>query len=280
MGGHLAFIEYGWQRWKAIKAALLSPIFWMAVFRDCVRVCVCLRIYVMPLSAACPVRCHRDVTAEEVRSLTKLYEDILLTIMIFPLYDYSHPTIHHSVKKLACRAYLVELCLIYCLSYQLPFIAVTIYGVVCVERAHFRLGDCKDISIAHVFIIIKSEVSTLPIVIIFSVVVCLRCSLHPILSLIPCTFWENRDFVFVIIAQFMMTAIVGYVLARRSYYFVCTLHHLSIINVKTYLKTLNLNAFQIYFVECVIKIKYIISAIHYIRGCVFSVYPFPLWWLR
>ena len=44
--------------------------------------------------------------------------------------------------------------------------------------AHFSIGDWKDI------IIIKSEVSTFPIVIIFSVVVCLRCLLHHILSLI------------------------------------------------------------------------------------------------
>ena len=68
------------------------------------------------------------------------------------------------------------------------------------------LGDWKDISIAHVIIIIKSEVSTFPIVIIFSVVVCLRCLLHHILSLIAYTFRENREFVFIIIVQFMMSA--------------------------------------------------------------------------
>ena len=28
-GGHLAFIQYGRQRWKATTAALLSPIFWL-----------------------------------------------------------------------------------------------------------------------------------------------------------------------------------------------------------------------------------------------------------
>ena len=46
--------------------------------------------------------------------------------------------------------------------------------------------------------------------------------------------------------------IVGYVLVCRLYSFVCILHHLNIIIVQTYLKTLNLsNACQIYFVECV-----------------------------
>ena len=49
---------------------------------------------------------------------------------------------------------------------------------------------------------IKSEVSTLPIIIFF-VVVCPRCLLHHILSLIAYTFRDNQDFVFIIIAQFM-----------------------------------------------------------------------------
>ena len=37
----------------------------------------------------------------------------------------------------------------------------------CVQLAHFSSGDWEDISIAHVIIIIKSEVSTLPIIIFF-----------------------------------------------------------------------------------------------------------------
>ena len=58
--------------------------------------------------------------------------------------------------------------------------------------------------------------------------------------------------------------IVGYILACISYSSVCTLRHLIIIIVQTYLKTLNLkNAFQIYFVECVNMIKHILSVIHY-----------------
>ena len=35
---------------------------------------------------------------------------------------------------------------------------------------------------------------------------CLRCLLHHILLLIACTFRENREFVFIIIVQFMMSA--------------------------------------------------------------------------
>ena len=59
---------------------------------------------------------------------------------------------------------------------------------------------------SHVIIIIKSDLSTFPIVIIFFEVVCLRCLLHHILSLIAYTFRENRGFVFIIIVQFMMSA--------------------------------------------------------------------------
>ena len=65
--------------------------------------------------------------------------------------------------------YLVEVCLTCCQSYRLPFVFITMYGVVCVQLAHLRIGDWKDISIAHVIIIIKTEVSTFHIVIIFIV---------------------------------------------------------------------------------------------------------------
>ena len=87
----------------------------------------------------------------------------------------------------------------------LPFLAFTIYGVGRVRLAHFGLGDWKDISIADVIIIIKTEISTLPIVIIFSVVVCLICLLQHIMSLIAYIFQENRDFVFIIIVQCIMS---------------------------------------------------------------------------
>ena len=41
---------------------------------------------------------------------------------------------------------------------------------------------------------------------ICSVVVCLRCLLHHILSLIVHTFWGNREFVFISIVQLMMSS--------------------------------------------------------------------------
>ena len=45
-----------------------------------------------------------------------------------------------------------------------------------------------------------------PLLSYFSVVVCLRCLLHYILSLIAYTFQENQEFVFIIIVQFMISA--------------------------------------------------------------------------
>ena len=99
----------------------------------------------------------------------------------------------HWAHVNACRVFLVEVChLTCCLSYRLPFIVITIYGVVCVQVDHFNLGDWKDISIAHVIIIIKSEVSTLPIVIIFSVVMCLRCLLHHAYSVTYCIYIPGK----------------------------------------------------------------------------------------
>ena len=75
---------------------------------------------------------------------------------------------------------------------------------------------------------------------IFFLAVCLRWLLHHILSLIAYTFRENWKFVFIIIVQFMMSANSRIRFADRSYSFVCTVHHLIIIIVQTYLKTLNL----------------------------------------
>ena len=93
---------------------------------------------------------------------------------------------------------------------------------------------------------------------------CLRCLLHHILSLIANTFRETGNLFSLLLCSLWWVQIVGYVLYCRSYSFLGTVHHLIIITVQTYLKTLNLwNACQIYFVECVSKIKQILSVIHY-----------------
>ena len=151
-----------------------------------------------------------------------------------------------------------------------------IWGCMC-STDHFSLGDWTDIY--HVIIIIKSEVSTFPIILFFRgcvpemfvrsyhVTYCIYILKKNgiLFSLLLCSLWRVQ--------------IVGYVLVRRSCAFVCTLHHLIIIIVQTYLTTLNLKiACQIYFVECVSKIKHIFSVIHYVVYglCVFSLPIFLL----
>ena len=105
------------------------------------------------------------------------------------------------------------------------------------------------------------------------IIVCQLLHIHSrktgiLLSLLLCSLWWVKIF--------------GYVLACRSCSFVCTLHHLIILIVQTYLRTLNLwNTCQIYFVECVSKIKHIFSVIHYkIYGAVcfqFTHFPCDDW---
>ena len=124
--------------------------------------------------------------------------------------------------------------------------------------------------IAHGVTIIKSEVSNFPIVTTFSVVVCLRCLLHHILSLIVYTFRENREFFFIIFVRFMMSA-NSRIRTGLQIVLVCLYstpshnHHCGNLSEDIEL----IKACQIYFVECVSKIKHILSVIHYtIRGAV------------
>ena len=158
-----------------------------------------------------------------------------------------------------------------------------VWGCLC-ETNPFQFRWLKNISIAHVIIIIKSEVSILPIVIIFSVAVFLRCLLHRVLSFIAYTFRENRDFVFIIIVQFMMNA-NSRIRFGLQIVLICLYttpshcHHWANLSEDIGL----LNSCQIYFVECVSKIDHIRSVIHYtisIYGAVcfqFTNFPCDDW---
>ena len=86
---------------------------------------------------------------------------------------------------------------------SITFIFSTTYGVVYVQLAHLSIGDWKDISIAHVIIIIKSEVSTFPIVFIFF------CGCVPEMfvtsySVIYCIYIPGKPGICIV--QFMMSA--------------------------------------------------------------------------
>ena len=121
----------------------------------------------------------------------------------------------------------------------------------------------KDISIAHAIIIIKSEVSTFPIDIIFFRG-CVPEMFVTSYSVNYCIYIPgNRKFVFIIV-HFMICA-NSRIHFGLKFVFVCLyIYHLIIIIVQTGLKTLKLsNASQIYFVEYLSKIKPILSVVHY-----------------
>ena len=67
-------------------------------------------------------------------------------------------------QKMLAGYIMSRVCLRWDQFFRFPF---CIYRVACVELAHLSLGDWKNISITHLIIIIKSEVSTFPIVVIF-----------------------------------------------------------------------------------------------------------------
>ena len=75
-------------------------------------------------------------------------------------HDYSHAL---STKN-ACRVY--DVVSVSKMGVVLS-ISFCIYRVACVELAHSSLGNWKNLFITHFIIIIKSEVSTFPIVVIF-----------------------------------------------------------------------------------------------------------------
>ena len=120
------------------------------------------------------------------------------------------------------------------------------------------------------------------LIIVLSVVVRPRCLLHHILSLIAYTFRENRDFVLIIIMQFMMSAnsrirfgmqIVFVSLYITPYHY----HHCANLSKDIELTKCLSDIFcRVCKIQCVISQ---LSIVHYMGPCVFSL-PIPLWWLR
>ena len=153
---------------------------------------------------------------------------------------------------------------------------IEIYGVVCVQLTHFSSSDWK------VMLLSPSNRKYQPVSLLsyFSVVVCLRCLLHHILSRIAYTFRENWDFVLIIIVQFMMNANSR---IRYGLQMVCVC--LSITQ-SHYHHCANLSV-DIELMKCLPDIlceqdwAYSLSyPLFHIWGCMFSVYPIPSWLLR
>ena len=157
-------------------------------------------------------------------------------------------------------------------------IFITIYGVVCVQLAHFSIGDWKDLSIAHVIIIIKSEVSTFPIVIIFFRGCVSEILLHHIPLLIAYTFREKREFVFIIIVLFMISA------NNRIRFVLKIVFACLYITPSHYHHCANLPE-DIELIKCLSvlfcrvceqdKVCSLSNLLYNTWGCLFSIYPFP-----
>ena len=128
-----------------------------------------------------------------IRSYSAL--GMLLPPIIIMAHKYSHAL--NTIN--ACWVYHVESVSKMGLVLSITFFAI--YGVACVELAHSSLGHWKDIFIIHLIIIIKSEVSTFSIVVILSVVVCLRWLYCHILSSMTYISREHWDLDSIICVQ-------------------------------------------------------------------------------
>ena len=121
-----------------------------------------------------------------------------------------------------------------------------------------------------------------PLLSYFSVVVCLRCLLHHILSLIAYKFRENREFVFIIIVQFMMSANIRIRFSLQIVLFFVQYTILSSSSCKLIRRHWTYKMPVRYILSSVwvrLSIFSPLSIIQYVGLHVFSL-PIPLWLLR
>ena len=107
-------------------------------------------------------------------------------------------------------------------------IICTIWGVFYIIVAHSNLGDREDTFITLRFTVMQSEVSTFPIVVIFSVVVSVKWLYHHMLA-VSYLSRESWGFFLVLLCSLMMWA------TKWIHDLMAVLHYL----IMTYLKILN-----------------------------------------
>ena len=141
----------------------------------------------------------------------------------------------------SCWVYSVESVFKVKLILSIPFlIFFAICGAVCVILAHSRLGDREDTLTTHLIIIIKSEVSILPIVVIFFRG-CVPGVVVPSYAVrFKCILVKLVLFLLLLYNWIMHAMIHARIRYGPIFGFVCfTLHYLIIIIMQTYLKVLN-----------------------------------------
>ena len=98
--------------------------------------------------------------------------------------------------------------------------------VAFVQLAHSSLGEWKDIFVIHLIVIIKSEVSTFPIVVIFSVPKVVVPSYFVVCYTYIHISREYWDLFPLLMSSLMCLQIIVYIMACRRCSFVCILHSL------------------------------------------------------
>ena len=169
------------------------------------------------------------------------------------------------------------------LLYSIIIITQDLSGVVYVQLAYLSIGDWRDISIAHVIIIIKSEVSTFLIVFIFFRG-CVPDMFVTSYSVTYCIYIPGiREFVFISIVQFVMSANIrirfGLQIVFVSFYITPShYHHCGnfIWRHWTYKMPIRYNLSSVW----VFRAYSLSYPLYKMWGCVSSIYPFPSWWLR
>ena len=154
------------------------------------------------------------------------------TIIVFHYHHYTRliaGTEHINVCRVSCGG-VSNILLVLSITFYFYY-NICVVWVVCVQLAHLSIGGWEDISIAHVIIIGSIHLShcfrIFPWLCAWDVCCIIFCHLlytHSgktgnLFSLLLCSIWWLQIFI--------------YVLACRSYSFVCTLHHLIIIIVQT-----------------------------------------------
>ena len=128
----------------------------------------------------------------------------------------------------------------YSLFSRLPSLLSSQYiGLYVLNCPFSSLGDRLDISITHLIIIIKLEVSTFPLLSYFSVVACLRRLYHHMLVAHIFISRESWVLCFYNCAVLWYGHIIEYINTQWSYSSICVSHYFIIIIIHTYLKVLN-----------------------------------------
>ena len=100
-------------------------------------------------------------------------------------------------------------CMLGSIAYKYVVIITTTYGIASVQLTHSSWGDRENIFVTYLIVIIKSPVSTFPIIVIFPVIMCLWLSGHHILSVASYKCQESWVFLSITLCSLWCVQIIG-----------------------------------------------------------------------